>query len=92
MELNKEYFNCDNLYLANGINFATKERFFKFKRKEDGKEVYAFPKKDSTLEELNSLIGAKITYQLPKGEEYELNANILYTGKSILSSGFLHFF
>ena len=42
MELNKEYFNCDNLYLANGINFATKERFFKFKRKEDGKEVYAF--------------------------------------------------
>lgn len=41
--------------------------------------LYAFPKKDSTLEELNSLIGAKITYQLPKGEEYELNANILYT-------------
>lgn len=41
--------------------------------------LYAFPKKDSTLEELNSFISAKITYQLPKREEYELSANTLYT-------------
>ena len=59
MELNKEYFNCDNLYLANGINFATKERFFKFKRKEDGKEVYAFPKKDAVIEAYNNLLAMR---------------------------------
>ena len=41
--------------------------------------LYAFPQKDSTLEELNSFISAKITYQLPKREEYELSANTLYT-------------
>lgn len=41
--------------------------------------LYCFSKKDSTLEELNSSISATITYQLPKGEEYELSANILYT-------------
>lgn len=41
--------------------------------------LYVFPKKDSTLEELNSFINATITYQLPKGEEYELSANTLYT-------------
>lgn len=41
--------------------------------------LYAFPKKDSTLKELNSFISAKITYQLPKREEYELSANTLYT-------------
>lgn len=41
--------------------------------------LYCFPKKDSTLEELNSSISATITYQLPKGEEYELSASTLYT-------------
>lgn len=41
--------------------------------------LYCFPKKDSTLEELNSSISATITYQLPQGEVYELSANKLYT-------------
>lgn len=43
------------------------------------KKLYAFPGKDSTLDELNSYISAIITYQLPNGEEYELSANTLYT-------------
>ena len=54
--MEKEYFNCDNIYLANGINFATKERFMKFKRKEDGKEVYAFPKTKAVIEDYNTLL------------------------------------
>lgn len=41
--------------------------------------LYLIPDSDSTLEELNSLISAKITYQLPNEKEYVLDANTLYT-------------
>lgn len=41
--------------------------------------LYLTSENDSTLEELNSLISAEITYQLPYGEEYVLDANTLYT-------------
>ena len=41
--------------------------------------LYLIPKSDSVLDDLNSFISAKITYQLPDGEEYVLDASTLYT-------------
>lgn len=53
--MENEYFNVDNIYLASAINFATKERFYKYINTE-GKEVYSFPYKDSVIETYKELL------------------------------------
>lgn len=42
-------------------------------------DLYLIPESDTVLDELNSFISAKITYQLPQGKEYVLDASTLYT-------------
>lgn len=42
-------------------------------------DLYLIPENDSALDEMNSLISAKIVYELPKGEEYVLDSSTTYT-------------
>lgn len=42
-------------------------------------DLYFYPEYDETLNELNRIIGSEITYKLPFGNEYVLDATTLYT-------------
>ena len=42
------------------------------------KELYCMPETDSILNKFNTYIKAKITYELPEGKKYDLNASTLH--------------
>lgn len=43
------YFICNNEYLANGINYMTNIKYYKFTNNE-GKEIYTFPRDKKIFE------------------------------------------